>query len=306
MIKLNADSNEKKRFIMSYVNLSNQSSSGCQNMIGFLGIPYDSGAGNIKGASFAPDSLRSIFHKLPLITRDGIDVSGIIINDLGNIKVYPDSWEKTSVEIRRNITEIIRNYSFPLLTIGGDHSITYATVSAFSQNDNMGLIWFDAHPDSLDEYINSKYSHGSPLRRIVEDKLIKPENILIVGTRYYDGDEFYFIRGNDINEISMHHINTTNYKELFVQKINEISARTSSFYVSIDIDVLDPAFAPGTGSLVPIGMAPFTLIEFLELLPKDIYGFDIVEYCPGIDVNMMTGKLILFIISEIMKRLIKN
>ncbi len=134
--------------------------------------------------------------------------------------------------------------------------------------------------------------------------MVKPENVLVVGTRYYEGDEYYFIKNNGISEMPMHHINKGDYKELFNQKIKEISDRTSSLYVSIDIDVIDPAFAPGTGSLVPIGMEPFTLSELLEMLPNDICGFDIVEYCPGIDVNMMTGRLILFIISEIMKMII--
>ena len=289
---------------MSYVNLSHPLGNECEKMLGFLGIPYDSGAGNIKGAAFAPDTLRNIFHKLPLITRDGIDVSDVVINDLGNVKVYSDSWENTYHEIKKNITEFIGKYNFPLLSIGGDHSITYATVSSFAENKELGLIWIDAHPDSLDEYINSKYSHGSPLRRIIENKLVKPENVLIVGTRYYEGDEYYFIKNNGISEIPMHRIDKGDYKELFAQKIKEISERTSSLYVSIDIDVIDPAFAPGTGSLVPIGMEPFTLIELLEMLPKDVCGFDIVEYCPGIDVNMMTGRLILFIISEIMKKII--
>lgn len=289
---------------MSYVNLSHPLNNEYEKMLGFLGIPYDSGAGNIKGAFFASDTLRNIFHKLPLITRDGIDISNVVINDLGNVKVYSDSWKNTYHEIKTTITEIISKYNFPLLTIGGDHSITYATVSSFAEKKELGLIWFDAHPDSLDEYINSKYSHGSPLRRIIENKLVKPENVLIVGTRYYEGDEYYFIKNNGISEIPMHHINKGDYKETFNQKIMEISDRTSSLYVSIDIDVVDPAFAPGTGSLVPIGMEPFTLIELLEMLPNDICGFDIVEYCPGIDVNMMTGRLILFIISEIMKKII--
>lgn len=133
---------------MSYVNLSHPLNNEYEKMLGFLGIPYDSGSGNIKGAFFAPDTLRNIFHKPPLITRDGIDVSNVVINDLGNVKVYSDNWENTYHEIKRTITEIISKYNFPLLTIGGDHSITYATVSSFAEKKNWvlyGLIHIRIH-----------------------------------------------------------------------------------------------------------------------------------------------------------------
>lgn len=270
--------------------------------LGLLGIPYDSGAGSIKGTSFGPDTLRSIFYKLPLITRDGMDISNVKIKDFQNVKVFSDSGEKTRQEIVKTVSKIINKSNKPLLTIGGDHSVTYSIVEAFSKKKEIGLVWFDAHPDSLDEYINSKYSHGCPLRRIIENNHIKPENVLVVGTRYYEGDEYEFIKNNSIFEIPMYRIDKENYKETFSKAIEGMIQRTESLYVSIDIDVVDPAYAPGTGSLVPVGLHPYILLQLIQMLPDEICGYDIVEYCPDLDVNMMTGKLILFIMSEIMKK----
>lgn len=273
--------------------------------INIVGIPYDSGAGTKRGQAYAADKIRSILYKLPNVTMRGIDISKMKIKDKGNLKVYPLDIKQTI----KSIQDYFRNYNTneKTIIIGGDHSITYSTVSSISEKEKIGLLWFDAHPDLLDEYMNSKYSHGSPLRRIIETNNIDKENVMLIGTRFYEGEEYYYTKDNNIFELSSYEIcSNPNYINKFKDKVNEIAKNVDKLYVSIDIDVIDAGLAPGTGSPVSFGITPVQLIQFLEALPQKKKIFDIVEYSPDLDINDITGRLLIVLISEIISILMNE
>lgn len=269
-----------------------------------IGIPYDSGAGTAKGQSHAPSRIRQLIHKLPSVTRTGYRIDQLLIADLGDVAVCPTNDQMNHEQIYAAVSKVLCHSQLPLLSLGGDHSVTFPAVKAAAEQAPSGLIWFDAHPDALDSYMNSRYSHGSPLRRIIEETKINPENVLLVGTRFYEGDEYDFILRQGAHEIPMSRIEEdasvySGYSEI----VANIASRVKQFYVSIDIDVLDPAFAPGTGSPVPGGLALRQLFKFLELLAVPIRAYDIVEYCPPADQNDVTARLILILISEILRKI---
>lgn len=270
-----------------------------------IGVPYDAGAGTKRGQASAPSYIRNMSCKLPICTRKGVDLSHLKLHDLGNVQVNQQEMSVTIKNIENKLDEI--NGIAKTIIIGGDHSITYPLFKKVSSQCNTGLIWFDAHPDVLDIYQNSKLSHGSPLRRIIEDTAINIENIMLVGTRFYELDEYHYIKSNQIYEIPAYKINdSTEYINIFSKKINEISSRVNQLYISIDIDVIDSGLLPGTGSPVTGGITSHQLFNMINLIPLNALYFDIVEYSPICDFNDIGARFILVLLSEILSNYYKG
>ncbi|MBM7865553.1 arginase family enzyme [Heliobacterium gestii] len=187
------------------------------------------------------------------------------------------------------------------IMIGGDHSVTYPSFKKASGQRSTGLVWFDAHPDVLDTYQNSKYSHGSPLRRIIEDTHIDTDNIMLVGTRFYELDEFNYIKSKQIYEMPAYEINDSiEYATKFSTRVNEIASRVDQLYVSIDIDVIDSGLIVGTGAPVTGGITPHQLFTMINVIPPKAQYFDIMEYSPICDFNDIGARFILVLLSEIL------
>lgn len=172
--------------------------------------------------------------------------------------------------------------------LGGDHSVTLPIAKAFAEAypGNPGIVIFDAHPDARNDL-----GYEDLLCGLINQNLIKKENIILVGTRNWNNSEIDFIRKNKIKYFPM--------KEIIAEGVNEVSESWMSvaknfkdLYVSIDIDVLDPAFAPGTGCTEPGGLSTRELLFFLHRLKKlhNLRAFDLVEVNPKKDVNDMTSK----------------
>ena len=192
--------------------------------------------------------------------------------------------------IRSNIDETMSNIekSEGDVFLGGDHSITYGSYKGFSKRfRNAGIIIFDAHPD-LEISVGS-VSHEDFLRKLIEDDVLKKGNIILVGVRKISKNEKEFMKG--INLFTMEQI--FNNEENVCDAIMELALVFDGLYLSIDIDVLDPAFAPGTAYLEPGGMSTAQLFYFLNRIKNlnNLRRIDLVEINPEIDVNGMTVKI---------------
>jgi len=271
-------------------------------------IPYESGTSGKKGTSFAPSALRMISKDMQLISRTGINISKLKIIDVGNVKINPVNGEITRKNIFHSMKYLLEKSNAPIISIGGDHSITFPLIHALAETANsVGIVWFDAHCDLLDEFLNSKYSHGSSLRRCIELKNIEPKNVLLIGTRYFTKEEEDFIQHYGIQELKQADLEkNTNPFTLISEKIQEIASQVESLYFSIDIDGLDPSHAPGTGTPVAGGMTSSKLMQLINNLDIKIRAFDLVEVSPPLDHSGITVKLMLALLTEIIAQIKKS
>ncbi|MBN2052744.1 arginase family protein [Candidatus Woesearchaeota archaeon] len=218
--------------------------------------------------------------------------------DMIDIRIDNSNLEEAHNTIQNEIQrELEKNYYIGLL--GGDHSLTYPAFKAFAkQNPGAGIIIFDAHPD-VQEY-HKPPTHEDYLRVLIEEKIVDKSNVILVGIRNMSKEEKKFI---DENKIKVYSMRETSFESLIevADSVMSVARLWPKAYISIDIDALDPAFAPGTGYQEPGGLTTRELIYFIHRLKmlRNIGMFDVVEVNPEKDVNEMTSKLAAKIIVEL-------
>ncbi len=264
-----------------------------EDEIDFLvtGIPWDEGVSNRSGASAAPRKVRKISTSLrPVNTYHNLNIfdylSGV---DYGDMPTYSGDVGNTIEKISNEFEKIAKN-EITTFTIGGDHSVTYPELNGLARvHGPMALIHFDAHFDNMDKVEGKKYTHASFVIRALEDKLIDPEKSIQVGIR---GSNYatYEERKMGLELISME-----KFDDMGVDWTNhEIRKRVgdSKCFISLDIDGISPAFAPGTGTPEPGG---FTDREMIKLVRKlsgiNLVGADLVEVSPEFDHADITSYL---------------
>lgn len=257
-----------------------------------IGIPALNGLGKTIGAELAP---KAVVEKLK---------EEIFLNEAGFkplVEFEQVAVDKANIsETNSRIEEAIANSEEIPLVIGGDHSITYACFKAFSRKfRNVGLVVFDAHPDVENRF--SPPTHEDYLRMLIEEGYVRAENVVLVGTRSWDANERDFLKSQRIHNFPMRGIAQEGISEV-CESAMEIANSCGAVYVSIDIDAIDPAFAPGTGYIEPGGLTSREFLYFLGRLKnlKNLRAFDIVEINPTKDVNGLTVKLGAKIASEIL------
>ena len=244
------------------------------------------GLGKADGSELAPDKILEKTKEL-FMSEDSVlpnfDIDSVEI-DSGNI-------EETNNNIYTKSLDVLKNNTRPLF-LGGDHSVTYPLIKAFASvyPSNPGVIIFDAHPDCENDFMPP--TQEDLVNGLVNQNVIKKENIILIGIRNWDKNEIEFIRKNKIKFFNMKEIAKEGLHEIS-ESLMSIANNFSDLYISIDIDVLDPAFAPGTGYMEPGGLSTRELLFFLHRLKrmKNLRAFDIVEINPAKDVNDMTSKV---------------
>lgn len=242
-------------------------------------VPTSQGGLEKSGSEEAPDKIIEALKDtwsntkgfLPKYEVSEINVKGETDIKLINEKIFKLSKDKTGI------------------FLGGDHSITYGTFKSFALNNkNAGLVVFDAHPDVYHTF--EMPTHGDWLKYLIEEKILLPENVMVIGVRNADPKELDYFKIKKIKHVLMHNIQSV---EITCDSIMEFANQFQSFYLSIDIDVVDPAFAPGTGYPEPCGFTSREILYFVKRLKllKGLKSADIVEVNPQYDVNNMTSKL---------------
>ena len=255
-----------------------------------FGIPFDSTHSYKPGCRFGPDSIRDSFNNIEIFHPDlKIDLENVNIEDLGNTRHTVVASEMLDM-VKKITTELVSKQR-QLFILGGEHSITYGTYTSFPKET--GYVVFDAHYDLRDEFADIKLSHASYLRRIVEER--GSENILHVGARAFVKEELEFLTTNNIKTISDREIRDGKGPSLLKDYVSTFD----TIYSSFDLDVLDPAYAPGVGNPEAVGITSRELFDMIHALDETkVTGVDIVELNPYHD-NGSTASLAAKIISTL-------
>ena len=247
-----------------------------------FGIPFDSTHSYKPGCRFGPDVIRDAFNNIEIFMPEfGVDLEQVNIQDLGNLEHTVVA--QNMIDMVRKTTSELKDSSNQLIILGGEHSLTYGSYMSYPKDT--GYVVFDAHYDLRDEYAGTKLSHAAYLRRIIEER--GSENIIHVGARAYVKEELEFLTEHDVKTISDSDIRMGNGPKL----LQNMTEKFENLYVSIDLDVLDPAFAPGVGNPEAIGITSRELYDMIvSLQDKKIKAADIVELNPRFD-NGSTASL---------------
>jgi agmatinase len=259
-----------------------------------LGVPYDGMACARPGAALGPARIRHWSHHLTPYSEDRTRLAGMSICDLGDIQI------STPEQDFGRIREVIAGLPNIPITLGGDHSVSIPVFEGQRQRfaeKRLGVLWIDAHPDLCDVFTGSKYSHACVLRRGLEAG-IDPADVCLVGVRSWEEQEIELIENGGLNVYSMPDVEERGVAAVAAEARAKLSA-CDAIHISLDIDCLDPAAAPGTGIPDAGGMTMrqvLTLLKALEGLP--LAGLDVVEVAPPLDPSEATVFAALKIIFE--------
>jgi len=255
--------------------------------VAMLGVPFDSGTSYRPGARLAPREIRaqsslirpySYFQKMS-------PFEALTIVDAGDVDAPPVGIEPAYAAIEAAVDRILAARATPMI-VGGDHSISLPVLRAVSRaRGPLALVQFDAHIDTWGDYFGGKYFHGSPFRRAIEERIIVPSQYVQVGIRgpmYGEEADFAYQRGHGVTTIDIGMVKRDGPDATMARVRDVVAGRP--VYVTFDIDSVDPAFAPGTGTPEVGGLTSYeaqTMLRALAGLP--LVGCDVVEVAPPFD-----------------------
>ena len=237
-----------------------------------FGVPFDNTASYRPGSRFAPLYLRLLSEYLEL-PREGL----ISLCDLGDLPPT-NSLELMLKRVSESVKRICEEGKIPVI-LGGEHTLTLASAQAIEDVDV--LVVFDAHLDMRDEFMDTKLNHTTWLRRLIERK--KFERLIVIGARAYLDEELDYARGNGIEVITSREVFLDFYGSM--KKIRTLLSGSRKGYISLDIDVLDPGYAPGVSNPEPGGLTPIHFFQLVEAIAENLMlrGIDLVEVNPLFD-----------------------
>jgi agmatinase len=254
--------------------------------VGVVGVPFDTATSYRSGTRFGPEAIRAVSATLrpyhPSLEVNVFEKLGVV--DGGDLAITPGNAQRTAGQIDAALQPLLRAGIVPLV-LGGDHSIVLGELRAQAAvHGPVGLVLLDAHADTWDQYYGERYFHGTPFLRAVEEGLLDPSRSLLAGMRgpLYAGSDvdqprelgFEVIRGEELRTLS---------PEAYGERVRAKIGEGPTFF-SFDIDVLDPSFAPGTGTPEVDGLYPREAFAFMRALAGvQFTGFDVVEVSPAYD-----------------------
>ncbi len=258
-----------------------------QNKITLQGFPYDEKSSYLKGAAQAPPLIRLAYNSpsANYFAENGLEIHADLLDDKGDFEVeeYMDIAEIT-------LRNLIKDR--PMITLGGDHSITYPLLKAFHQvYGKMEILHIDAHPDLYDSFEGDPYSHACPFARIMEDGLAS--KLTQIGIRTLNTHQREQADKFGVSMIEM--------KDL---DLNALPSFEEPLYLSLDLDALDPAYAPGVSHQEPGGLSTRQVLEILNKINVPIVGADIVEYNTQRDIHGLTAMTASKFLKEIASKML--
>jgi len=266
-----------------------------------VGVPMDAGIGQ-RGAAFGPMAIRTAERYLPSpatmnnnlhVRIEPFQLLNVV--DYGDAAVDPFSIEASMQPVREVVREVAETGAVPIV-LGGDHSILWPDAAACADvygAGKLGVIHFDAHADCSRETMGHHVTHGTPIRRLIEDEHVPGKNFVQVGLRgYYPDNELVgWMRQQQMRSHFMAEIERSGLERVVEQAINEALDGPEYLYVSFDIDVLDPAYAPGTGTPEPGGFTTREVFPVIRRLCHEarVVGFEVVEVAPAHDPTYVTA-----------------
>ncbi len=267
-----------------------------------MGVPFDRAVSGAYGAAEAPGRLRELSAGALPFSETGLDLRQLMIYDHGDI-CYEDDWVNYYEEVEKQASSLIQTGNLPLF-LGGDHSVTIPLSKAFAKHyypEPVGMIHLDAHNDLMDIYQGKNWSHACPQRRFIEQKNARSENLFLVGIREFEAEELDYLKEHpEIGLVTAHSYYRDGHETVIDRMISAMHG-LQAIYLSIDIDILDPAYAPGTGTPQAGGFSTRELIELVRdiLSTLPVKAIDIVEVAPPLDYLNITSRAALKVIYEI-------
>jgi len=260
--------------------------------VAVLGVPFDSGVSYRPGARFGPGHIRES-SRLLRPYNPALDTSPFAaqqVADAGDLAVNPFSIDEAIATVERAARELLERTN-RFLALGGDHTIALPLLRAVAaRHGPVSVVHFDAHLDTWDTYFGAAYTHGTPFRRASEEGLLDRSGCLHVGTRgsLYSGDDLSADAGLGFAVITAPDVEYLGARGMVERVADRVG--DGPVYVSVDIDVLDPAHAPGTGTPEAGGLTSRELLTVLRSFANlNLVGADIVEVAPAYDHAQITG-----------------
>jgi agmatinase len=245
-----------------------------------VGVPFDHTSTFRAGSRFAPRAIREASFNIETYSlRAGVDIEHVPIHDAGDLHVLDDASE-TLKRLSGVTADIVSSGKMPVI-IGGEHTISLGVVRSLPKS--VGVVSLDAHGDLRDDYGGGKISHATVLRRVSE--IVGTEGVFICGVRALCKEEVEFIERHKIEHATPWAIRDMGMAKM-AQRIAEFARKFTHVYLTIDTDVLDPAFAPAVANPEFDGLTPEELIQIATAVARErMIGFDLVEVCPNYDTG---------------------
>jgi agmatinase len=260
--------------------------------VAIVGAPFDEMVTHRPGARFGPRAIREAQYSSGALNSLQLHVEPfevLTVVDAGDANVVPGDWQRAHAMIYRKVREVASTGAIPIV-FGGDHSITWPSATAVSEirrPGSIGIVHFDAHADTAPDSWGQIASHGTPMRRLIESGAVSGRNFVQVGLRgYWPGpDVLEWMREQGLRYHFMTEIEERGAEAVIADAIAEALDGPDAIYLSLDIDVVDPGLAPGTGTPEPGGMLSRELLRAIRQIvgAVDLAGMDIVEVSPPYD-----------------------
>lgn len=295
----------KDRYTVRANELLQDAQGGDSGKFGLIGLPLSKSSISHSGASFAPETIRSSLGSFSTYSAEtGLDLTEKLL-DFGDVLMHPTD----IIESQRRITEELKGIFDKSAVenwflLGGDHGVTYSTIKAMAKTKKIGVIQFDAHHD-LRNTEDGGPTNGTPFRRLLEDQILKGEQIAQIGIRDFMNARAYaaYAKEQGVEVYTMQHVEELGIEKILEKELARLAETTDVIYLSVDMDVLDQAFAPGCPAIGPGGMDSHTLIKAIDLSAKHpaVKVMDIVEIDPMIDFRNMTSRTAAYLLLVFMK-----
>ena len=270
-----------------------------------IGAPLSKPSISLSGASFAPARIRSMLDGYSTYAvSEEYDMKDSVLCDCGDIVMHVTDVEESHRRIESTISQLSKTnpHMIPII-LGGDHSISFPSIAGFAKSkEKVGVIQFDAHHD-LRNLDDGGPSNGTPFRSLLENEVISGGQLVQIGIRNFSNSRAYhdYAKEHGVTVYTMKNVRERAIKEIISESIAILKAQNvTAIYISLDMDVLDQAFAPGCPAIGPGGMDSFTLLDGITYLGQEplVMGMDIVEIDPTLDFRDMTSRMAAHVIME--------
>ncbi|MBH0154951.1 formimidoylglutamase [Fictibacillus sp. 5RED26] len=272
--------------------------------VAIAGAPLSKTSISHSGAHLTPQTIRAMMHSFSTYSiEEESDLWDQSITDFGDIEMHVTDLFTSQSRIHSVLKDIgAQHRDACVITLGGDHSVSAGAIKAFQETrGRVGIIQFDAHFD-LRNTEDGGPSNGTPFRQLIENGVITGDQLVQIGIRDFSNGKLYhdYAKDHGVTVHTMGDVKRSGLLSLLQKSVDQLKQTTDNIYISLDMDVLDQAFAPGCPAIGPGGLDSDSLIEGIQYLAQEpsVKGMDIVEIDPTLDFRNMTSRLAAYIIIQ--------